>query len=526
MISKISNDIKYPETRNKIVTGRSNITNWLKTNYLDFYNWLISFYENIDIKEAIYMFYENIETRPICVMCRKPVKFHGYKYGFAKYCCPTCAQLDNTTRERYINSMKQKYGENYAEHVVNKGKKTKLERYGDENYNNLKKMKHTCVEKYGVDNIMKLDEFKEKTKKTCLERYGASCYFSSEKFKSNKTENWNKIRKTCLERYGNENVMQVKEVKDKIIKNNMKKYGVEWSCLLPQVHNSRNKDSIPNITAKNLLDEYNIEYEREFPIKRYVFDFKIGNILLEINPYATHNSNWSPFNKSQGVKKEYHQNKTNIGKNAGYRVINVWDWDNIELIINSLINKTSIYGRKCIIKEIDKKTTKEFLNKYHFQGTCKCQTYRYGLFYNDELVQIMTFGKPRYNNKYDYELLRLCTKFGYNIIGGAEKLFKYFIKQHNPISIISYCDESKFNGNVYKKLNFTCKTIPSPSKHWFNPKLNMHITDNFLRQKGYDNIFGTNYGKGTSNRELMLQNKFVEIYDAGQSTWIWHKLTK
>lgn len=131
----------------------------------------------------------------------------------------------------------------------------------------------------------------------------------------------------------------------------------------------------------------------------------------------------------------------------------------------------------------------------------------------------MTFGKPRYNKNYEYELLRLCTKSTYSVVGGAEKLFKYFKVHYTPKSIVSYCDNSKFTGNIYYKLGFTLKSYGKPSKHWYNIKTHVHITDNLLRQRGYDQLFGTNYGKGTSNEQLMLDNGFVEIYDCGQSTF-------
>lgn len=68
----------------------------------------------------------------------------------------------------------------------------------------------------------------------------------------------------------------------------------------------------------------------------------------------------------------------------------------------------------------------------------------------------MSFGKPRYNKNYECELLRLCTKNGYAVVGGAEKLFSYFVKTHNPKSVISYCDLSKFMGNVYKNWALLC----------------------------------------------------------------------
>lgn len=56
----------------------------------------------------------------------------------------------------------------------------------------------------------------------------------------------------------------------------------------------------------------------------------------------------------------------------------------------------------------------------------------------------------------------------------------------------------------------------------YNTKTNQHITDNLLRQQGFDRLFKTNYGKGTSNEQLMLENGFVEIYDAGQATYIYN----
>ena len=131
----------------------------------------------------------------------------------------------------------------------------------------------------------------------------------------------------------------------------------------------------------------------------------------------------------------------------------------------------------------------------------------------------MTFGKPRYNGKYQYELLRYCSST--HVIGGAEKLFNHFIKQYNPQSVISYCDLSKFTGDIYKKLGFILKDV-TIGKHWYNINTYKHILDSSLRMKGFDLLFGDEYGcfrKGTDNEELMRAHGFVEIYDAGQTTY-------
>lgn len=521
-MNTISDKINYPENIHKVITGRATTENWLKNRYPEFYNYLIMKYINgLTINEKVYMFYNNMIDRPVCKTCGNPVKFINYSRGFTQHCCTICTQLDKEVRLKNTQTCIERYGENWIQNNVTKCKQTKKEKYGDENYNNSDKVKQTCLERYGVDNVMKSKEIQEKSKQTCLERYGVDNYMLSKEFKDNKESQWNKIRKTCLERYGVPSPTQNTEIKAKISKTCQEKYGCKWNCMRPEAHHSHNTNSAPNMYIKSVLESYNIEYTTEFPLDKYIFDFKVGNTLIEVNPFATHNVNWAPY-KNVKIDKYYHQLKTDAGKELGYKVINIWDWDNAEQIIESLIPKTNIYARNCIIKKLFKKDVKSFLQQYHFQGFCNGQTIIYGLFYNDELVQVMTFGKPRYNKNYEYELLRLCTKFGYNVIGGTQKLFSHFISDFKPSSIISYCDDSKFTGNIYSKLGFKRKSKPVPSKHWYKDKGAIHVTDNLLRQKGFDKLFGTDFGKGVSNEYLMLEHKFVEIYDAGQSTWIWN----
>lgn len=56
-----------------------------------------------------------------------------------------------------------------------------------------------------------------------------------------------------------------------------------------------------------------------------------------------------------------------------------------------------------------------------------------------------------------------------------------------------------------------------PRRIW--SKGNKMITDNLLNQRGYDQLFSTNYGKGTSNESLMINNGWLPIYDCGQGVY-------
>ena len=48
----------------------------------------------------------------------------------------------------------------------------------------------------------------------------------------------------------------------------------------------------------------------------------------------------------------------------------------------------------------------------------------------------------------------LYLKIGYRVVGGASKLFKQFITDDDPESIISYCDLRYFTGELYTNLGF------------------------------------------------------------------------
>lgn len=204
----------------------------------------------------------------------------------------------------------------------------------------------------------------------------------------------------------------------------------------------------------------------------------------------------------------------------------IFPWDDIFKLILARKKKESIYARKCEVRHVSKDEGKQFLNRYHLQNYCRCSILL-GLYYNDELISIMTFGKPRYNKNYDFEIIRYCSS--YSVIGGVEKLFKHFLDEYQPKNVISYCDNAKFSGDTYLKLGFKLKSKGYPSKHWYNYETKEHYTDALLRQQGYSRLIHHKDAKDDdlktrNNKELMLADGFVEVYDCGQSTYIYERV--
>ena len=185
----------------------------------------------------------------------------------------------NTKLKRYgnpiYNNMKksektklERYGKsNYVN--VEKIKKTKLEKYNDENYNNKSKSSQTNLDKYGVSNCMKRKEVVIKGKFTKQERYGDSKYNNREKY-----------RKTCLEKYGTENPRQNEFLKEKTKKIFQEKYQVDS---YPQTQEYKDLYKNKDFVKEKLEKEYRTK-KQNHTFNSSSTELKIYNLLKEKFP--------------------------------------------------------------------------------------------------------------------------------------------------------------------------------------------------------------------------------------------------
>lgn len=210
-------------------------------------------------------------------------------------------------------------------------------------------------------------------------------------------------------------------------------------------------------------------------------------------------------------EQNYHQEKSLLAKEKNIFLIHIWEWEwnEKDSILKSLIrsklgifNKI-LYARNCKVKEISNQEYQTFCEKNHLQGKCGAKT-KLGLFCQNELVQIMSLGSPRFTDKYEWEILRECSKLGYCVVGGKEKLWKYFVKNYNPKSVISYCDFSKFTGDSYLKLGFKKERLNKPGFVWWENNTNR--------------IFWRN---PYQNQEIKKKG-YYKIWDCGQLVFIWN----
>ena len=220
-------------------------------------------------------------------------------------------------------------------------------------------------------------------------------------------------------------------------------------------------------------------------------------------------------------EKKYHLSKTIKCQEAGYGLFHIFEdeWLNKKDIVCSMIKnimgktERTIQARKCFIQEVSSPDCKVFLTSNHLQGPCPT-TYRYGLYYEGELVALMAFGKSRHfigNGEYEYELLRFCNKLDTHVVGGAGKLFKHFVRKHQPKSIISYADKRWSIGNLYKQLGFIHLRDSSPNYFYV---IGNERKNRFNYRKS---ILVAKYGcpETVSEKDFCRKQKWYRIYDCG-----------
>ena len=356
----------------------------------------------------------------------------------------------------------------------------------------------------------------EKTRRNNMEKYGTEYPMQNEEVKKH-------FKESMKKKYGVEHALQYSAFSHKqqvtALHTNLEHNGVPYACMLPQCINAQGK-IVSNINRKvgdKIKQLTGLEYSFEKRFENYSYDLCIEKIktLIEVDPSYTHST--VPNHWGQAREVDYHIKKTKIANEHGYRCIHIFDWDDVDKVISILAPKKTIFARKCKIYKLNLKTTRDFLNKYHLQGNCRGQLLCLGLVYDDELFEVMTFGKSRYDKSHTVELLRLCTKSGYTVVGGASRLFKFATEYYGLDDIISYCDLSKFDGSVYEKIGMKKIRTTPPQEVW--SRENNKITANLLRARGYDQLFKTNYGKGTSNEQLMFENGWLPVYDCGQAVY-------
>ena len=271
-----------------------------------------------------------------------------------------------------------------------------------------------------------------------------------------------------------------------------------------------------------ILESHNINYRKH--VRNIIYPKELDIYIPERKVAIEVNGSY--WHSTLHVDKYYHQNKTLDCIKNNIRLIHIFEheWNNNEklkeLIISAVDNnyKLKLRANKLQIKNISDRDTEEFINKYHIQGYISSKI-NLGLIYNNEIVAVMTFGNPRFDKNYEYEILRFCVKPCYQIYGATSKLIKAFINKYNPVSIITYSDASKFTGNAYIKSGFKLNgKLTEPSYVWVNSQLN--VLSRYQTQKHI--LVKNNLGNIEQTEDDIMSNLgYYKVYNSGNFKLEW-----
>ena len=450
--------------------------------------------------------------------------------------CPICgAEFEVRKKQEKITcseECRRKYVELHKDEINEKRskslKETNSQKSYEEKQEEINRGKETCLQKYGVDSFSKTEVARK---------------FLSEKMKRQKKE-WDekyfndvlipKYKEICerdnlellefrgrfdcrvrCKKCGNEFVTRtLGYLTDKTITNRCRVCHPIESFTGPTNFENEFED---------FLKELGVKYDKNCrylitpnEIDFYLPDYKVG---FELDGIYWHSEVYK--------EDKYHLSKTERCREKGIQLIHIFEdeWGDKQEICKSRIksilglSENIVYARQCEVKYVEAKEAKNFLDKNHLQGRCVFK-YAIGLFFNGELISLMTFGRLRKNlgNKHRegyYELIRFCNKVHYNVVGGASRLLKHFIEEYRPISIISYADRRWSNGNMYEKIGF--KHLYNTSPNYFYVIEGKRINRFALRK----NILVEKYNcpKDTTEKEFCLSKKWYRIYDCGNMVY-------
>ena len=465
-----------------------------------------------------------------------------------------------------------------SEDIKNKKKATSLKNWGTEYPTKSEfiknKIKITNLERLGVEYPMQSEEVREKSKRKFLENWGvihnSQIEEVKDKMKINNLKNWGfeytlqspkireKINFTTFKKYNVENALQNEEIRSKYFKiakniNYLRYDGDEVSifwCELGHEFKISSTNYTSRLRSKSNLCTvcYPIQNSvsiKELELLNFIKSIYSGEVIgtyrngKEIDIYLPELKLGFEFNglywhSEKFAHKYYHLDKTLFFYNKGIHIIHIWEdnWDIKKDIIKSQIRnwigktERKIFARLCQIKVIkDRKVVSDFLENNHIQGSDR-SSLKIGLYYEDELVSLMTFDNFEGRKKMEqggWNLSRFCNKLNTNVIGGASKILKYFIKNYSPLRIISYANRDWSDGNLYKKIGFNLVNegkpdykyiingVRSHKSNFKKSKLNYTITESeYTKERGLDKVWDCGKMKFELKiKELTMCSNFV-----------------
>ena len=538
----------FLEKRNWIAYSNS-----LKAQHPDLIEHLKSEYPEKKISEQLWLYVNNRDNPPTCLVCNKPSRFKNIKLGYSDFCgSKECFSIHRKANSKNVlaaaeqSSTPPQCEHPQCDNSVGKNAQGLWKKYCSfecrGQHNSLKsrdKARETWIEKHGVDHPRKSAEINEKLKQKWMDSHGVD---------NPAKLDWvqEKMRATCLEKYGYENGGHLNPHHQ-----NENLYMLKDREELEKLYPEKSPEDIAEIVGCHLYTVY--EYLRNHGLTSYtkssfekelvLFLQELGisniiendrkilggkeldillpdyNVAIECNGLYWHTEKYKDG-------KEYHRRKFLECEKESIQLITIFNdvWDSKkELVKNYIAHKlnkspTKIFARKCTVEKVNNKDLKEFFNKNHIQGFVGA-SHAYALVYNEEVVAAMTFSAPRsgIGKKIEncYEIVRYATSG--SVVGGASRLLSRFVKETKPDVITSYSDNEWSSGELYLTLGFELeRELPASYSYLAPGGKKLYHRYRFAKHQLVKEGFDLN----KTEKQIMEERKYLRVWNCGKRTWV------
>lgn len=528
----------------------------------DAFNYLSDFDTNNQKAKALVA---NLRVWPACPACGAKVAFFN---DFAKSCSKKCAGVLSTIKRSAVQANKNE------EKIA-----ALLKNLSDKGISPLDRPPTLITERIDWvhdDHVFNRALFaggwligcvtcgrREQAKKASVKRW-TDWKVKNDSPWTHSEESKHRMRSTVFERYGYENVSQIPTVKDKIAARFRTNY-VENVVPLLLKNIEENFDVVP-VGKHNYVDsgakhmwrhrscgrvfEHYLNYAGPTscpdcrPKSRpedSLFEFVSSHVHAErghrdlLKPSKKEIDIWVP-SKSLGIEMNgvyWHSgdrpsgsllDKSKLASSANIQLMHVWDYEWImkraiveNIILSKLGKNSKIFARKCVITEIDARTASIFLEQNHIHGKSNRLTHNFALKFEGEIVFVMSFGRPRFSRKADWEIVRSCAIVGSNILGGLSKCIAAFRAKYSG-SILTYADLRFFDGHSYAKLGFTHVANRSPNYQYVKGTKVLSRLE--CQKHKLPRVLGEKFQPHLTEEQNMISDNWLKISDCGVSTWI------
>lgn len=362
-------------------------------------------------------------------------------------------------------------------------------------------------------NIVRLDINKSWNKDNCKFVEDKDWYKYID-FKLNTKESREKIKETNLKKYGSISPFGNKEIKKKAQNTVITKYGKIFN----QCKGFQQK------SVQDWLTSLGFEFKSDHKILNgKEIDLYNEKLKLGIEYCGIH---W--HTERYGRMRNYHLDKLKKCNEQGIRLITIFndEWlyhtKQCKNFLKSVlgVQDKKIFARKCLIKEVNCESAIKFINDNHIQGSKKKALIYFGLYYEDELVGVVSISRHHRNNDKSIAVLqRLCFIDGLNIVGGSSRLFsacKDWAKKEGFSKIVSWSDNRWSEGNIYKVLGFKLEKELAPDYSYveLNGKIKRLGKQSCQKKK-------INCSSNKTEGEFMKEKGYSRIWDCGKKRWVY-----